>query len=91
MLSAPEGPSRVARDASPWFTTQIIAKPRRGDIEFVVLWFVMSPLAGLAGPASIRQPGPDGPDYTTSPLRGCSCLRNSTPELIPLASTCIIL
>src|SRR6476646_3683953 len=33
LLSAPEGPSRVARDASPWFVTSITRQPRRGDIN----------------------------------------------------------
>ena len=33
LLLAPEGPCRVARDASPWFVARIGIKPRRGDIK----------------------------------------------------------
>jgi hypothetical protein len=47
LLSAPEGPSRVARDASPWFVTWINIKPRRGDINLVAEC-LMSPLRGCA-------------------------------------------
>src|SRR4051812_40340831 len=33
VCSAPEGPSRVARDFSPWFAARIDGKPQRGDVE----------------------------------------------------------
>jgi hypothetical protein len=54
MLSAPEGPSRVARDASPWFMARINIKPRRGDINLRCGMFDGAP-PGLHTANSIRR------------------------------------
>ncbi len=68
LLSAPEGPSRVARDASPWFVRRIHRKPRRGEINLRCGVFDAAPPGLRAGRR--LYPGPYGPGYTISPLRG---------------------
>src|SRR4051812_17314898 len=66
-LSAPEGPGRVARGASPWKKGEQATKPRRGDVAS--RYVSMSPLRGLHLTGR-RLPGTHAPGYTTLPLRG---------------------
>jgi hypothetical protein len=64
VLQAPKGPSRVAKAVRPWIARATDGtSPEGGDIR------LFRPF-GAYDSRRVFVPGPHGPGYTTSPLRG---------------------